>query len=124
MVFCGSTKTGDFLMRNQKRRCWMLLKKGLMNLYNSPNKKSGMNILGSFNLCATKRIMLLYFKVALFLTFLCAGQLSAQTDTIIQNFDIPKDDSENLNVLRQWIKWNNPGSLLVQHLSSQASNYY
>ena len=83
-----------------------------------------MNILWSFNLCAKKRIMLLYLRGALLLMLLSAGQLSAQTDTIIQDFDIPKDDSENLNVLRQWIKWNNPGSLLVQHLSGQASNYY
>ena len=100
----------------------MLLKKGSINLYNLPNKKSEMNILWSFNLCAKKRIMLLYLRVALFLMLLSAGQLSAQTDTL--SFDIPKDDSENLNVLRQWIKWNNPGSLLVQHLSGQASNYY
>ena len=83
-----------------------------------------MNILWSFNLCAKKRIMLLYLRGALLLMLLSTGQLSAQTDTIIQDFDIPKDDSENLNVLRQWIKWNNPGSLLVQHLSRQASNYY
>jgi len=83
-----------------------------------------MNILWSFNLCAKKRIMRLYLRGALFLMLLSAGQLSAQTDTSILSFDIPKDDSENLNVLRQWIKWNNPGSLLVQHLSGQASNYY
>jgi len=68
--------------------------------------------------------MRLYLRGALFLMLLSAGQLSAQTDTSILSFDIPKDDSENLNVLRQWIKWNNPGSLLVQHLSGQASNYY
>jgi cephalosporin-C deacetylase-like acetyl esterase len=55
---------------------------------------------------------------------LSAGQLSAQSDTIIQNIDIVKDDDENLNVLRQWLTWNNPGSLLVQHLTKQAEKYY
>jgi len=65
-----------------------------------------------------------YFRLALFLTLLSAGRLSAQTDTAILDIDIPKDDSENLNVLRQWLKWNNPGSLLVQHLTSESENYY
>ena len=65
-----------------------------------------------------------YISVALFLTFLSAGQLSAQNDTSILSFDIPKGDSENLNVLRQWLKWNNPGSLLVEHLTKQATTYY
>ena len=58
---------------------------------------------------------------ALLITILCAGQLPAQT---IKSIDVPKDDAENLNVLRQWLTWNNPGSLLVQHLTKQAINYY
>ncbi|MBL7696821.1 MAG: acetylxylan esterase [Chitinophagaceae bacterium] len=65
-----------------------------------------------------------YFKAALFLLCLSAGRLSAQSDSTVQSFDIAKDDSENLNVLRQWLKWNNPGSLLVQHLTRQAEDYY
>lgn len=31
---------------------------------------------------------------------------------------------ENLEVFHQWIRWNNPGSLLMNHLIMQAENYY
>jgi alpha/beta hydrolase family protein len=31
---------------------------------------------------------------------------------------------ENLDVFQQWIKWNNPGSLLINHLLKQTSYYY
>jgi cephalosporin-C deacetylase-like acetyl esterase len=65
-----------------------------------------------------------YFRITLFLIFLSAEQLSAQTDTTMLAIDVPKDDAENLNVLRQWLKWNNPGSLLVEHLTRQANYYY
>jgi len=33
-------------------------------------------------------------------------------------------EEENLNVLQQWIKWSNPGSVLMHHLISQADAYY
>src|SRR5687767_14409411 len=82
-----------------------------------------MKICCSFNLVARKQIRIFFFNIVLFLTFLTVGQLSAQTDTINRNID-PKEDSENLNVLHQWLKWNNPGSLLIQHLTRQAINYY
>ena len=62
--------------------------------------------------------------IALLTIISCAGQLQAQTDTTIKSFDIAKDDAENLNVLRQWITWNNPGSLLVKHLTKVATDYY
>src|SRR5690349_4737776 len=62
--------------------------------------------------------------IALLTIILCAGQLQAQTDTAIKSIDIPKDDAENLNVLRQWLTWNNPGSLLVQHLTKVATSHY
>ena len=65
-----------------------------------------------------------YFTLALLLTILFAYQLHAQNDSIIRSIDIPKDDAENLNVLRQWLTWNNPGSLLVEHLTKQATKYY
>ena len=102
----------------------MLLKKGSILLYNSPNKRSLMNVSSFFNLSARKNIKLSHFKITLFVTFLFAGQLSAQSDSIIKSIDLPKEEAENLNVLHQWLKWNNPGSLLVQHLTTQALNYY
>src|SRR6476620_6415473 len=36
---------------------------------------------------------------------------------------LPKDE-ENLNVFQKWIRWNNPGSLLINYLTKQAENYY
>jgi cephalosporin-C deacetylase-like acetyl esterase len=33
-------------------------------------------------------------------------------------------DEENLDVLQQWLLWNNPGSLLIDHLTKQALVYY
>src|SRR5678815_3551276 len=35
-----------------------------------------------------------------------------------------KKEEENLNVFRQWIKWNNPGSMSLNHLTRQAEVYY
>ena len=32
--------------------------------------------------------------------------------------------AENLDVFHQWLKWNNPGSLLIHHLTSQALTHY
>ncbi len=37
--------------------------------------------------------------------------------------DLPPDE-ENLNVFHQWLKWNNPGSLLINHLNKQAIALY
>jgi cephalosporin-C deacetylase-like acetyl esterase len=33
-------------------------------------------------------------------------------------------DEENLNVFQQWIRWNNPGSLLINHLINQTMYHY
>lgn len=37
--------------------------------------------------------------------------------------DLPPDP-ENLDVFQQWIRWNNPGSLLIDHLIEQAMDLY
>ena len=65
-----------------------------------------------------------YFKLALLLTFFSCDHLSAQTDTTSLEYAVAKGETEDLNVLRQWLKWNNPGSLLVEHLTAQATKYY
>jgi len=36
----------------------------------------------------------------------------------------PPAGEENLNVFQQWIKWNNPGSLLINHLMKKANDLY
>lgn len=33
-------------------------------------------------------------------------------------------DEENLNVFQQWLRWNNPGSLLIHYLDNLAFEYY
>ena len=33
-------------------------------------------------------------------------------------------EEENLDVFQQWLTWNNPGSLLLDHLTRQAMDYY
>ena len=58
------------------------------------------------------------FAIILFLLF--AEITYAQLKTV-QN---PDEGEENLNVLTQWIRWNNPGSLLINHLIKEADNYY
>jgi cephalosporin-C deacetylase-like acetyl esterase len=50
----------------------------------------------------------------LFIILLGANLISAQEI----------EEEENLNVFHQWIKWNNPGGLLIQHLLDQTSGYY
>src|SRR5688572_9125374 len=57
-----------------------------------------------------------YFILFLFM-FLTTGVLFAQPDS-------KKTEAENLNVFHQWIKWNNPGSFLLNHLTNQAEEYY
>ena len=49
--------------------------------------------------------------------------LAQQTTPKNIRIDLPPDE-ENLNVFHQWIKWNNPGSLLINHLTKQAFDLY
>lgn len=64
--------------------------------------------------------------------FLLAGcmlfavlNLRAQSKPAPLHVDIThKQDDENLNVFQDWIRWNNPGSLLLSHLTQQAFHYY
>jgi len=60
------------------------------------------------------RLVYLAFSLCLFLT---TGVLFAQPGST-------KKEEENLNVFRQWIKWNNPGSMSLNHLTRQAEVYY
>jgi hypothetical protein len=58
--------------------------------------------------------------------FLTTGVLFAQKDSTRNKVkvDSTKKEEENLNVFQQWIKWNNPGSLVLNHLNKQAEDYY
>jgi cephalosporin-C deacetylase-like acetyl esterase len=66
----------------------------------------------------------IYFLLISFF-LISAGSLHAQRNFPNRSVDIPvENDEENLNVFQQWIRWNNPGSLLVNYLNEQAFNYY
>lgn len=61
--------------------------------------------------------------------FLClmmmAGTVYAQKPSVIGERDLERrSDQEDLNVLHHWIRWNNGGSLLMQHLTEQATVLY
>ncbi len=66
-------------------------------------------------------------NIFLLLNFLLisAVSLHAQKSLPNRSVDIPvENDEENLNVFQQWIRWNNPGSLLINYLNGQAFDYY
>jgi cephalosporin-C deacetylase-like acetyl esterase len=68
-----------------------------------------------------KRILLL--SVCFF--FIVFAFLNAQRTYPNRSVDIPvENDEENLNVFQQWLRWNNPGSLLINYLNEQAFSYY
>ncbi len=61
----------------------------------------------------------------LFCMFFMADNLCAQTEPAPRNANpSPDQEEENLNVFHQWIRWNNPGSLLINHVIKQAFDYY
>jgi dienelactone hydrolase len=66
-----------------------------------------------------------YFTFFLCILFPGDG-LYAQTDSTTSKVQVAaiKKEEENLNVFQQWIKWNNPGSLVINHLTKQAEDYY
>lgn len=68
-------------------------------------------------------------KYAYLLAFIClvitTENLQAQAKELTVNAKIAlPPDEENLNVFQQWIRWNNPGSLLINYLDNLASEYY
>src|SRR6266540_2122972 len=76
-----------------------------------------------YNLLRTRKnyVFLIFFLIVLFST----ESVFAQTDSTNKvKVDSPKKEEENLNVFQQWIKWNNPGSLALNHLTRQAEVYY
>lgn len=57
------------------------------------------------------------------LMFLITENLFAQTK--VKSIDLEgAEEIENLNVFHQWIRWNNPGSLLMNYLIEEADYYY
>jgi dienelactone hydrolase len=64
--------------------------------------------------------------VLLLCGFMATVTIYAQGQSKIENEKIApsKAPKENLNVFQDWIRWNNPGSLAINHLTNQAEQYY
>ena len=66
----------------------------------------------------------LYFLLLFCITF-TTGNIYSQEKPTPKNVKVDLvPEPENLNVFQQWLRWNNPGSLLINHLTSQAMHYY
>jgi dienelactone hydrolase len=69
-----------------------------------------------------KQYLCLFFVIVLNSAIL---DLNAQLKETSVNAKIALPvDEENLNVFQQWLRWNNPGSLLLNYLDKQAFDYY
>src|SRR5688572_10553874 len=69
----------------------------------------------------SKFLFLSYFL----LIFFTERGVHAQTKSRIQEMDLARQrEPENLNVFQQWLRWNNGGSLLMNHLTKQAFDLY
>ncbi len=62
-----------------------------------------------------------YFLIYFFCVIIATGNINGQL--INAKVDL-KPDPEDLNVFQQWLRWNNPGSLLVNHLIELANDHY
>jgi len=76
--------------------------------------------------CFTRKLFFWIFRLALvFCLFIKPENVFAQSRLSSVNANISQTpDEENLDVFQQWIRWNNPGSLLINHLIKQTSDYF
>ena len=66
-----------------------------------------------------------FYLILLVCLFLEVENIYTQSKFLPRNVNISlAPEEENLNVFQQWIRWNNPGSLLINHLIKQAFVYY
>lgn len=65
------------------------------------------------------------YLILIFFAGITTGILHAQVEAGPKNVSIALvPDEENLDVFQQWLRWNNSGSLLLNHLIKQAMDYY
>ena len=65
------------------------------------------------------------YAVLLFCISFTTGNIYSQAKISPKNVKIERTpDEENLDVFQQWLRWNNPGSLPINHLMKQAMDYY
>jgi len=93
-----------------------------------PRLKSNGIYLNNSHVARAATTMIRYGYLIFFLCmFLTPGALFAQTDSAtneVKKVVTAKKEEENLNVFQHWITWNNPGSLVLNHLTRQAEKYY
>lgn len=66
-----------------------------------------------------------FYAILVCLLFFEVRTVCAQPGPAPLHVDLTlEQDEENLEVLDQWIKWDSPGSLLIDHLVKQAFDYY
>jgi len=54
-----------------------------------------------------------------------AGSLYSQSNPTAKHADLMLEkDEEDLSVFHHWIRWNNPGSMLINYQTKLANNYY
>jgi hypothetical protein len=74
-----------------------------------------------------KQNSLIKLAILIVINYMLCGLLpiSGQINTTQKNAKVlPEKEEENLDVFQQWLVWNNPGSLLLNHLTRQAETYY
>ncbi len=66
-----------------------------------------------------------YYLIIYFLVIFTTATLHGQVQETSKNVGIDlAPDEENLDVFQQWLRWNNPGSMLIHHLTKQAMDHY
>jgi len=65
-----------------------------------------------------------YVFLVLFFYLITLPFIGANAQPAVIKGDPSVGEKENLNVFQQWLKWNNPGSLLIDELRTRADGLY
>ncbi len=74
--------------------------------------------------CNYENIVRIKQKVSCYAILILLLFLLLTVEPLFAQTNSTKKEEENLNVFHDWIKWNNPGSLVLNHLTKQAEDYY
>jgi len=74
--------------------------------------------------CNYENIVRIKQKVSCYAILILLLFLLLTVEPLFAQKNSTKKEEENLNVFHDWIKWNNPGSLVLNHLTKQAEDYY
>ena len=92
-----------------------------------PGECSGYDYLSAINQAIFNSSVMIR-KPALILILFYLGIITAtfgqKKDSVLNSIAVLKPDAENLDVFQQWVKWNNPGSMLLNILTKEAVAQY